>query len=265
MSGAAPATSLINTAIAAARAGADRAMQDYRRDLAVEYKADASPVTAADRAAEDIIRARLARDAPDFGFYGEETGRHGQDHDGLWLVDPIDGTKSYVAGTGFFSTQVALQQQGRLMLGVSCAPAMDELAWAARGAGAWLNGRPLKVRDDVALAQATVSTGNIRQLAAGPHWHRLGRVLAACGRSRGYGDFYHYHRLAEGSLDGVIESEVNILDVAALSVIVEEAGGVITDLQGEPIGLETRSIVAAAPALHAQILAMLAADNPADG
>jgi len=211
----------------------------------------------ADRRAEEIIKQHLLSAFPDHGFYGEESGTEQADADYLWLVDPIDGTKSFVGGYGMFSTQIALMHRGELVLGVSSAPAADETAWAHRGGGAWLDGTPVRVSERTALAEATVSTGNLRSLARSPRWAGLGQIFAAANRTRGYGDYYHYHRLAAGQVDAVIESDVNILDIAALVVIIREAGGVFTDLDGAPPGLETRSVLAATPALHATLLELL--------
>jgi histidinol-phosphatase len=156
-----------------------------------------------------------------------------------------------------FSTQIALMHHGELVLGVSSAPAHHELAWAVQGQVAQLDGKPVKVRQSSTLREATLSTGNIQSLAASPRWEALGRILAGANRTRGYGDYYHYHRLAAGQIDAVIESDVNILDIAALAVIVREAGGLFTDLEGKPPGLDTTSVLAAAPGLHAQLLEML--------
>ena len=232
-------------------------MQFYRGDFEIEIKPDQTPVTVADRRAEDIIRNTLLDAFPEHGFYGEEGGMKHIDADYVWLVDPIDGTKSFVGGYGMFSTQIALMHQGELILGVSCAPASNETAWAARGAGAQMDGKPIHLRDISTLSDASVSTGNLQSLARSDKWQNLGKVLAQVNRTRGYGDYYHYHRLAAGQLDAVIESDVNILDIAALNVIVTEAGGVFTDLQGAPIGLGTTSVLAAAPDLHPILLEML--------
>jgi histidinol-phosphatase len=229
----------------------------YRGDFEVEIKADQTPVTVADRRAEEIIRRTLLEAFPDHGFFGEESGKEQADAEYLWLVDPIDGTKSFVGGYGMFSTQIALMHRGELVLGVSSAPAAGELARAARGAGAQLDGSPLRISNVSALSDASISTGNLRSLAASDRWPNLGSVLARVNRTRGYGDYYHYHRLAAGQLDAVIESDVNILDIAALYVIVTESGGLFTDLQGQPVGLGTTSVLAATPGLHPLLLDML--------
>jgi histidinol-phosphatase len=247
----------LESALAAAAAAAEEILRYYRGDFAVELKADQSPVTIADRRAEEIIKDRLLSDFPQHGFFGEESGKQQAEAEFLWLVDPIDGTKSFVGGYGMFSTQIALMHRGELVLGVSSAPAAAEVAWAVRGAGARIDDTTVHVSDKSSLAQATVSTGNLQSLARSPKWANLGRIFAAANRTRGYGDYYHYHRLAAGQLDVIIESDVNILDIAALSVIVGEAGGVFTDLQGAPPDLATRSVLAATPALHSQLLQMI--------
>jgi histidinol-phosphatase len=249
--------SALSAAREAATAAATEIMKYYRGDFEVEIKADLSPVTIADRRAEEIIRDVLLAAFPDHGFFGEETGREHADADWLWLVDPIDGTKSFVGGYGMFSTQIALMHRGELVLGVSSAPAAGEVAWAMRGGGAFLDGAPIRVSGRSELAQAAISTGNLGTLARSARWAGLGRIFAAADRTRGYGDYYHYHRLAAGQLDAVIESDVNILDIAALSVIVGEAGGRFTDLEGAPPGLATTSVLAATPALHPVLLELL--------
>lgn len=234
----------VQAAHKAAALAADIIRRYYRQDVAVEIKADSSPVTRADREAEEAIKSVLLDAFPGYGFSGEESGSTHADADNVWLVDPLDGTKSFVRGYPFISTQIALQREGKLHLGVSSAPLFDELAWAERGAGAWLNGQRLRVSDIGAIADSTLSSGNLASLAASSAWPAYGRLVGAVNRIRGYGDFYHYHLLAAGRIDAVIESDVNILDIGALCVIVEEAGGRFTDLDGQAIGLDTRSVLA---------------------
>jgi len=248
----------LEAALDAARAAAEVIQGFYRRNLAVTLKADRSPVTEADVKAEETIRGILIGRFPDYGFYGEETAAHGLDARNLWLVDPIDGTKSFVRDCPFFSTQIALMRAGRLVLGVSSASAYGELAWAEQGQGAFLDGQRIRIGAIETLAGTILSTGNLKTLAASnASWSRLGSLVGRVNRLRGYGDFLHYHLLARGALDAVIESDVNILDIAALTVIVREAGGVFTDLHGQEIGLRTTSVLAANAALHPQLLEAL--------
>ena len=248
----------LQAAIDAAHAAAEVIQGFYRRNLAVTLKADKSPVTEADVRAEQAIRELLQARFPDYGFFGEETGRHAMDAENIWVVDPLDGTKSFVRETPFFSTQIALLRAGKLVLGVSCASAYGEMAWAEQGGGAFLDGEPLHVSAIGAIDEAFLSTGNLKTLAkSGADWVRFGQLAARVNRLRGYGDFLHYHLLARGALDAVLESDVNILDIAALSVIVREAGGMVTQLDGGDIGLGSTTILATNGALHAPLLAAM--------
>ncbi|HUI60861.1 MAG TPA: inositol monophosphatase family protein [Steroidobacteraceae bacterium] len=246
-------SSELQAALAAAEAAAQVIRSLYQKNLQVRTKADATPVTEADVRAEEAIREVLTRRFPGHGFYGEETGQHAIGAHSVWLVDPIDGTKSFVRDCPFFSTQIALMRGGQLVLGVSSAPAYGELAWAEQGRGAFLNDRPVRVSAVSDLAASTVSTGNLKTLARSAGWARFGELIGRVSRVRGYGDFVHYHLLARGSLDVVIESDVNILDIAALTVIVREAGGTFSDLSGGPVGLETTSVLATNGLLHADV------------
>ena len=248
---------MLDTALAAAAAAAEVIRAAYRQGVDVRYKGDDSPVTEVDEAAEQVIRDTVLGRYPDHGFYGEELGRDGLDAEFLWLVDPIDGTKSFVRGYPVFSTQIALMHKGELVVGVSSAPCWNggtgEVLHAARGQGAWLGKQRLQLSSIETLDRATLSTGNLNALAASPAWARFGELIPQLHRLRGYGDFLHYHWLAGGKLDAVAESNVNILDIAALTVIIREAGGVMTELDGGAIGLDTTTVLAANSALHRKL------------
>ncbi len=242
----------LDTALAAARAGEAVVRKYWQQNIAVTIKADATPVTVADVETEEAIKAVILAAFPDHGFYGEETGKTRPDAEYTWLVDPIDGTKSFVREYPFFSTQIALMRGDELILGVSSAPVFGEYAYAEQGAGAFWMDKHAKVSRIEQMSAATLSVGNLKTLAANPEgWMGLASLVREVNRTRGYGDFYHYHLLARGAIDLVIESDVNVLDIAALSVIVREAGGVFTDLNGAAVGLDTTTVCAAAtPALH---------------
>lgn len=249
-------------ALAAAREAAEAAalvLRHYwRKGVAVELKSDDTPVTVADREAELAIREILQKALPQASVYGEEFGLDDSNSELLWLVDPLDGTKSFVRRTPFFSTQIALMHRGELVLGVSSAPVYGEVMWASAGGGTWFEGERAQVAQTHEMAKASLSTGNIKTLTKDARWQALGAMIADSNRIRGYGDFCHYHLLARGGLDLVIESDVNILDVAALAVIVREAGGVFTDIHGHALSLDTTSVLAGTPAIHAQALTRLA-------
>ncbi len=251
-------SSELQVALAAAKEAAEISRGYYASNVEVRTKEDRTPVTQADVECEQAIRARILDAFPGHGFFGEETGSTGTDREFLWLVDPIDGTKGFVREYPFFSTQIALMRNGEIILGVSSGTMMGELAWAEKGSGAWMNGNRLSVSNISSPDSAAVSTGNLKSLASSPGWAAMAEIVARADRIRGYGDFYHYHLLAAGKIEAVIESDVNILDIAALSIIVEEAGGVFTDLNGAKPGLETRSVLAATPGLHAVYLDRLA-------
>ena len=251
------ASDFLKVALAAADKAAGISRSYFAGNFSVTTKADMTPVTQADVECEHAIREIILSAFPGHGFYGEETGKTQSDAEYLWLVDPIDGTKAFVRQYPFFSTQIALMQKGELILGVSSGTMMDELAWAEKGQGAWLNGNRLTVSDIYDPDRAAVSTGNLKSLASSDGWSALGEIVRCADRIRGYGDFYHYHLLAAGKIEAVIESDVNILDVAALSVIVTEAGGVFTDLNGDRPDLDVRSVLAANPSLHEKYLQQL--------
>ncbi len=249
--------SALTAAREAAAAAAEVIRHYWRRGVEVELKSDATPVTIADREAEQAIRKILQAALPQAAIHGEEFGLEGDRGGLLWLVDPLDGTKSFVRRTPFFSTQIALMDGDELVLGVSSAPIYGETMWASTGNGAWLDGQRVQVAATSTIGETSLSIGNVKTLTADARWDALGALIRDSNRIRGYGDFCHYHLLARGSLDLVIESDVNILDIAALAVIVREAGGVFTDLDGAPLTLESRSVLAGTPVIHAQALQRL--------
>jgi len=252
-----PHSQFLQTAIQAARAGEEIIRHYYRSDIGVRLKEDRTPVTVADIETEKAIKTILQTAYPEHGFYGEETGRNRTDAEYVWLVDPIDGTKSFVRQYPFFSTQIALLKGEQFIVGVSNAPLFGELAYAEAGGGAFLNDQPLRVSAIQELSVATLSFGNIKTLAAGRSWPALAALIGQFNRTRGYGDFYHYHLLAAGKIEIVIESDINILDVAALSLLIQEAGGRVTDLQGRPLNLESTTILASNGLLHDTVLVLL--------
>lgn len=247
----------LQAALDAAERAAAIARSLFLRNSEVRLKADKSPVTEADLRCEIAIREILEARFPSHGFFGEETGSRDQDAESLWLVDPIDGTKAFVREYPMFSTQIALMRRGEIVLGVSSAPVYGDLCFAERGCGAYLNGKPVRVSRIDTVEAAALSSGNLKTLASGPRWGRYGELVARVDRIRGYGDFLHYHLLAGGKVDAVIESDVNILDIAACVAIVNEAGGRFTELGGTPITLGSTSVLATNGALHAPLLAAL--------
>jgi len=240
-------------AIDASNAAAKLIRSYFKGNFNVDIKKDMTPVTEVDIKAENTIKEIILNAFPDYGFYGEETCRENKNSEYTWLVDPIDGTKGFVRGYPFFSTQIALMHHDEIILGVSNAPIFDEIIFAEKGKGAWMNNKQMHISNTKDIVSSTISTGNLKTIAQSENWMNLGKIVSKADRIRGYGDFYHYHLLASGKIDIVIESDVNILDVAALSLIIEESGGVFTDFQGESLNLDTTSVIASNPILYSSI------------
>lgn len=247
----------LQAALEAAEQAAAIARSLYKHNIEVRIKADKSPVTDADVRCELAIREIIETRFPSHGFYGEETGTHHQDAEYLWLVDPIDGTKAFVREYAMFSTQIALMHKGEIVLGVSSAPIYGELAYAQRGHGAYLNGKPISVSRVSTIEDAALSSGNMKSLATSVKWASYGAMIARLSRIRGYGDFLHYHLLASGKIDAVIETDINILDIAACVAIVTEAGGRCTQLDGAPIALKSTTVLATNGFMHGPVLTAL--------
>jgi len=200
-------------------------------DLAVERKRDTTHVTDADRAAEQVIRAAILDRFPDDAIVGEEFGAEGQSGR-RWIIDPIDGTANYLRGIPVWATLIGLERDGRCEVGVVSAPAMPRRWWAARGEGAFADGRPMHVSDVDDLSEAQLCYGEL------PLWEMFGigepfrALVASVWRTRGFGDFWQHMLVAEGTADIALEPIVNLWDLAAIQPIVEEAGGRFTDHAG---------------------------------
>jgi histidinol-phosphatase len=252
----------LDLALSASKLAQTIIMEAYSKNqFEITIKEDQTPVTEVDVAVEQAIKSYISKAYPDHGFYGEEEGQQDIDAEFVWLIDPIDGTKAFVRGRPFFSCQIALMRNiggvQEIILGVSRAPAFNggEVAYALKGHGAFLNDKRINVSDINALNQAVFSSGNIKSLAQDAGlWAKYATFLNCINTTRGFGDFLQYHLLASGKLDIIIESDVSILDVAALSVIVSEAGGKMTQLDGAPLTLQSRSILAANPVLYHKTL-----------
>ncbi len=204
-------------------------MRSFRTSFAVRTKADHTPVTEVDEAVERMVRERLQRERPDDAIVGEEFGTDGAAGGRRWIVDPIDATKNFVRGIPVFATLIALE--GRA--GVVSAPALGRRWWAARGQGAFCNGAPIRVSTVDQLAESHLCYDDVPGFEHYGLGERFLALARRCWRSRGFGDFWSHMLVAEGAVEIAIEPEVALWDVAAIQVIVEEAGGRFTSLAGE--------------------------------
>ena len=226
------------------------------RDLVVSTKPDLTPVTEADRTVEQAIRAGITRARPDHGVLGEEFPEVRRQGGWRWILDPIDGTKNYVRGIPVWATCIALQHDDEVVVGVVSAPALGRRWWAVRGQGAFADGQPIQVSAVADLADAQLSYDSVTSFEAYGLGDQFLGLARRCWRTRGLGDFWSHVLVAEGAVDVAAEPEVSLWDVAAVQVIVEEAGGRFTDLGGaaRPDG---GSAVSTNGLLHDEVLAAL--------
>ncbi|MCI0334716.1 MAG: histidinol-phosphatase [Planctomycetes bacterium] len=231
----------LNLAVEIARAAGDLTLQYFRRDdLQIERKADQSPVTIADRAAEQLLRERIGEQFPNDGIVGEEFGITNGTSEFRWALDPIDGTKSFVHGAPLYTTLVAVLRGETPCVGVIHAPAVAETVYAAAGGGCWhiredgAAPRPARVSKTAQLADSLLLTTEIRTFAKRPRdaMDVFQRLEQQARLTRTWGDGYGYLMVATGRADVMIDPQLNIWDLAALQPVIEEAGGKFTDWQG---------------------------------
>jgi len=255
---------LLPMAHALADAARGNTLPLFRTPLEVTAKLDDSPVTVADRAAEASMRELLNTQLPDHGILGEEHGRERMDAEYLWVLDPIDGTKSFITGSPLWGTLVALLHRGQPVLGLVDMPVLGERWLAQRGQRALCNGEPVHTSSCQQLAQAHIYTTSPDAFKP-TEWAAFDALSRRCALRRFGGDCYSYAQLAGGYVDLVVEAGLQPYDYLAMVSLVQAAGGVMTDWDGQPLGVgsDGRVVAAATPALHAQALAALRPSAPA--
>ena len=239
------------------------ALAHFRRDLTIDTKPDRTFVTQADTAIEARIRERLLAAFPDHGLVGEEYGTEAGDASVRWYIDPIDGTHNYIRGVPLFGTLLAVERDGELQAGIMSAPALDERWWAWRAGGAWARNRGevarrVSVSRVERLEDAQVLYGSGRDIARSGRAPGFEALLDDAWRERGFGDFWGYALVAEGAAEAMVEVGLKSLDAAAPSIIIEEAGGLATDLDGRR-AIDSGTFLASNGALHATIRTRLVA------
>lgn len=245
----------LTVAINAAKKAEDIITEYYHEStLKVELKSDETPVTRADTEAEKAIRETIKSTFPDHGFLGEEFGTEIGTSPYTWIIDPIDATKNFIRKIPIFGTQIALMKEDELILGVSNAPLLNELLYAEKGNGAFLNDEPIKVSNVSEPSDAMICHGGLKWFVEKNTFDGIYNLINDTARSRGFGDFYMYHLVASGRADVVVEAAISVWDIAAITVIVREAGGMVTDIQGQDITKDTASLVATNGVLHATVL-----------
>lgn len=245
---------LLRIAREAARIAGEVIMPLYDARLTVELKADRTPVTIADRSAEEAIRRFLERECPGHGILGEEFGEDAGDGRHRWILDPIDGTKSFIHHVPLFGTLVALERDGEPVVGVIACHAAGETVYAAKGFGAFVNDVPARVSEVATAADATMVMTSFARIAESKP-AAFDRLLRNHGMLRAWGDCYGYLMVATGRAEAMLDPEMAIWDAAALYPVVTEAGGRMTTWEGEDrVG---ESVVASNGQIHDELLALL--------
>jgi len=251
---------LLAVAVEAAWAGGRRTLAWFNAGAAVEWKSDGTPVTAADREAEAAMRRVIARAFPDHGILGEEEGETAGRAPYRWIIDPLDGTRSFVRGVPLYGTLVGVEVHGEPVVGVIHLPALDEMIAAARGEGCTWNGRRCRVSRVARLADALVVVTDERSARTrSPAYERL---AATTSLQRTWADCYGYALVATGRAEIALDPVMDVWDCAALLPVVEEAGGRFTDWRGRRT-INGGEAVATNGVLHDEVLTLLAEDRTA--
>ncbi len=232
--------------------------QYFRQPMSVDSKADLSPVTVADREVERVMRALIEAEFPEHGIIGEEFGDVREAAEYQWVLDPIDGTRSFLGGYPLFTTLISLVHRRQPLLGLIYQPILNERWLCVSGGQTKLNDSPARVRGGGALAQAVVATTSVDYFTP-PQAEAFLRVKQACANTVLGGDAYAYAMLASGQVDVVVDAGLKPYDYCALAPIITGAGGVMTDWDGKPItlGCDGRVVAAGNAQLHAEALALL--------
>lgn len=241
---------------AAYRAGRGT-LAHFRTGAEVEIKADATPVTIADKGAERQIRDMLAKSFPNDAILGEEEGGDESILD-RWVIDPIDGTKSFISGVPLYGTLLSYEENGIPILGVCYLPGLDEMLYAELGGGAFLNGRPTRVSTKTDLSQSVISCGGHSGMIKAGRWDGFAGLAMQTLASRTWNDCFGYSLVASGRIEAMMDPAVSRWDISAFSVIIPEAGGVVTDYDGTNTlakGHRKLGVVATNGVIHDQILA----------
>jgi inositol-phosphate phosphatase/L-galactose 1-phosphate phosphatase/histidinol-phosphatase len=253
-----PTTDYATHALAISEIAAKAAIGYFRGPLGTQFKEDDSPVTQADRGVETLVRAYLNKHFPDQGIFGEEHGIEGADKKLMWIIDPIDGTRSFLSGHPLFGFLLGHLIEGVPHIGVIGMPALNETFLGVKGKGATLNGTLIRSSEQTRLDQAILYINEGEKIyAAHPN---VFNGLIGAGQTRRFSyDCYPHALLAAGHVDAVVDYDLQPYDYLPLSIIVEEAGGIMTDWEGKPLTLNSdgRVVSAATPEIHAQILALV--------
>jgi fructose-1,6-bisphosphatase/inositol monophosphatase family enzyme len=240
----------LQTAIDAAKLGADEARKYFRNNIAFEVKDDKTIVTAADTASENVIKSHITSNFPNAAFVAEESGGS-RDKDAFWVVDPIDGTRAFARGISQWSILIAYYANHQVQLGLCYLPTLDMLVYAERGHGTYFNGEKVQVSDIAKAKEAYSNVGSMRHFKDFAVIEKLTRSTAAV---RSYEHAYGMCYLVSGGMDIEVDANAKTWDYAPFVCMLEEAGGKITDMQGNPWNLGTSQVIATNGLLHDEVV-----------
>lgn len=244
----------LQIAIHAAQLGAENAQKYFNKDLKIELKEDLTPVTIADKNTETVIKEYISSQIPDAKFVGEEFGGS-YDSDNYWLIDPIDGTAFFARGIPLWGTLITYIEHGKAVIGVSYIPFFDELLYAEKGKGAFLNEIPVHVSERKTIQEAFISHGSIHKIVDKvPGFIELSKKVH---KMKGIGDSYGYHLLAQGKIEAKFDGAAMPFDIAGLNLVIEEAGGKVTNFQGEPSKLSDNNVLATNGLIHDEVVRII--------
>lgn len=243
-------------ALEAVKKAEERILYYFHHLPPIEKKVNMSPVTKADKEAEQIIVDTIKQKFPSHGFLGEEFGSDHDDAEFVWIIDPIDGTKNFIHGLEFFGTVLGLKHEGKIILGISNMPAMGELLFASTEEQTSLNGKPVSVSSIDSLQEAYVTVGSFGKLQEKNYLDALINLQSKTTNMRGYGDVHGYHLVATGRADVMFEPSTHEWDISAYQIIIKQAGGKYSDFSGNESALGPTSL-ATNGLLHEQMLAVL--------
>ncbi len=225
----------------------------FRSKFKIDYKSDRSPVTIADKSCEKFLIRELSKKFPGHGFYGEEFGDNSAGKDFRWIIDPIDGTRNFTRGIPFWGTLCGLEHQGEMVAGIMALPALKKTYYASKKHGAFCNGKRIKVSKLAELEKSTVVFGGLSYFVGTKYERAFLDIIKSSYHDRGFGDCFGYTFVADGQAEAMIDPIVSPWDVAAIKPIIEEAGGVFTDFEGNPT-IYNRTGLAGNPCMHEAIL-----------
>jgi histidinol-phosphatase len=246
---------ILEVAIQAAREAGVVACKYYSQGFEVALKPDQTPVTQADREAEETIVSVLEQAGSEYGFLGEELGARGN-QEARWIIDPIDGTKNFVRKIPVWSTLIGLEERGEITLGVVYNPLTRELLYAQKGRGAFSNDERIRVSTTETLADALLCHASLHVLRRGGYWDGFVRLIDATARQRGFGEYLPYALVARGQAEIAIEADLKPWDLAPIKILIEEAGGRFTDFSGRPT-IYSGNALATNGLLHETVLALI--------